>query len=73
VYGGNGSFLLPRALRINGEVVYTPAGVRYEIVGGGRDEPLLLQLTIMPTSLKFLPGNPPPTSQEVTSDDTAAA
>jgi hypothetical protein len=59
VYGGSDSFLLPRALRINGEVVYTPPGTEYQLVQGSRDAPLVLQLTVMPTSLKFLPGDPP--------------
>lgn len=56
--------LLPAALRINGEVVLTPKGTRYT-VAGGESEMLTLTLTIVPTSLKFLPGPPP--EQEVQS------
>jgi hypothetical protein len=74
VYGGGGNgFLLPRALRINGEVVYTPVGTEYELVSGGRDEPLILRLTVMPTSLKFLPGDAPvPGSASEEAGDDAA-
>jgi hypothetical protein len=50
--------LLPAALRINGEVVWTPKGTVYTATGGD-GQPLTLTLEIMPTSLKFLPGPPP--------------
>lgn len=73
VYGGTDVCLFPRALRINGETVYTPVGTQYQILGGGRDEPLVLQLTVMPTSLTFLPGEPPALNREETGDDSADA
>ncbi len=69
VYGGGPSILLPRALRINGETVYTPPGAEYELVGGSNDAPLVLRLNIMPTLLKFLPGQPP--TKEVPGDGAA--
>lgn len=73
VYGGTDMCLLPRALRINGETVYTPVGTEYQILGGGRDEALVLQLTVLPTSLKFLPGEPPARNREEADGDTADA
>ncbi|MFJ1539285.1 hypothetical protein ACIODS_12150 [Micromonospora chalcea] len=54
----NAGVLLPSALRINGEVVWTPKGTVYTATGGGGNL-LTLTLQIMPTSLKFLPGPPP--------------
>lgn len=56
-------FLFPCALRINGQRVYTPAGTRYVVEGGAPPDALVLRLTVMPTSLKFLPG-PAPDSAE---------
>ncbi|MEU7170306.1 hypothetical protein ABZ949_02295 [Micromonospora tulbaghiae] len=52
--------LLPAALRINGEVVWTPKGTVYTATGGDGNM-LTLTLQVMPTSLKFLPGPPPST------------
>jgi hypothetical protein len=69
VYSGDEptGLLLPKALRINGEVVYTPIGALYEVRGGGT-EPLLLQLTLAPTSLCFLAGDPPDQAESTLGD-----
>ena len=72
VYGGGDGLLMPRALRINGEKVWTPVGTTYELVGGSRDEPLVLRLNVMPTSLKFLPGDPPAFTDTEVDDGTAS-